>query len=186
MSIGAFTRITELPDRSEEYDARDLDTEGIWPHSTNARYGGVIFDGTGRVLLREPAGHFGRYVWTFAKGEPEPGESSTEAALREVLEETGCRPRIVGHLPAGFAGTSTGWVAYFYLMVEPTGLIDTDAVAASRETAAVTWANRDEAVLLIEKTPNADGRARDLRILDSAYCELTRLLADLTSSRRPS
>ena len=52
-------------------------------------YGGVLINDAGHVLLREPANHYGGYVWTFAKGNPDPGESAEEAALREVLEETG-------------------------------------------------------------------------------------------------
>src|SRR5437879_10429948 len=54
-----------------------------------AAYGGVIFDDKGRVLLREPTGHYDRYVWTFSKGRPEPGESPEDTAIRETREETG-------------------------------------------------------------------------------------------------
>ena len=51
-------------------------------------YGGVLIDPSGRVLLREPTGHFGGYAWTYAKGRPDPGESPSDAALREGRERT--------------------------------------------------------------------------------------------------
>ena len=62
-------------------------------------YGVVIFNAKGQVLLREPSGHFGGYVWTFAKGRPDAGESPAETAVREAFEETGYRiaaPRKLG------------------------------------------------------------------------------------------
>jgi len=50
----------------------------------------------GQVLLIATAG--GRR-WQIPKGHLEPGESLEQAAVREVLEETGVRGRIVGTLP---------------------------------------------------------------------------------------
>ncbi len=55
--------------------------------SKELHYGGVVFDTEGRVLLREPSGHYGGYVWTFPKGGPEGSEMPEETALRETLEE---------------------------------------------------------------------------------------------------
>ena len=51
-------------------------------------FGGVLVCEDGKILLREPKSHYGGYVWTFPKGGAEAGESATEAALREVQEET--------------------------------------------------------------------------------------------------
>jgi 8-oxo-dGTP diphosphatase len=56
--------------------------------------GGVVVRG-GEVALV----HRQRYDdWTLPKGKLEPGESSDEAALREVEEETGLRCRLVREL----------------------------------------------------------------------------------------
>lgn len=59
--------------------------------------GGVPFrmsaTGPQLVMCRSFAGH-----WVLPKGRPESGESSEEAARREVLEETGLSTRIVCHL----------------------------------------------------------------------------------------
>lgn len=47
--------------------------------------GGVVFDPSGRVLLLQHVSG----EWVFPKGHLEAGESSLEAALREVAEEAG-------------------------------------------------------------------------------------------------
>jgi 8-oxo-dGTP diphosphatase len=129
-----------------------------------AAYGGVVFDSDGRVLLREPTGHYGQYIWTFPKGKGDPGESPEQAALREVLEETGCQARIVAPIPGDFVGDTS--VNRYFLMMEmipgaPFGSPDS-------ETAQVRWATQEEAKDLIGLTPNVKGRARDLAILDTA------------------
>ncbi|RMH70111.1 MAG: NUDIX hydrolase [Bacteroidetes bacterium] len=55
--------------------------------------GGVVLDGHRALLIRTRT-RGGRTVWTFPKGRIEPGEERQEAALREVLEETGYACRI--------------------------------------------------------------------------------------------
>lgn len=60
--------------------------------------GGVVLrDGT--VLLIRTRDLKGRTVWTFPKGKLDKGETSEQAAVREVEEETGWRCRIEGELP---------------------------------------------------------------------------------------
>jgi 8-oxo-dGTP pyrophosphatase MutT (NUDIX family) len=57
--------------------------------------GGVVLR-NGRVAVV----HRPRYDdWSLPKGKLDPGESSEEAALREVEEETGLRCRLVRELP---------------------------------------------------------------------------------------
>lgn len=53
--------------------------------------GGLVFDEQGRVLLIRARDLRGQPVWTLPKGALAPGESSADAALREVREETGYR-----------------------------------------------------------------------------------------------
>ena len=130
----------------------------------NAAYGGVVFDSAGRVLLREPANHFGGYVWTFPKGKPDKCETPEQAALREVLEETGCKARILAPIPGDFAGDTT--TNHYFLMAEanpgePLGGHDW-------ETSQVRWATFEEAGHLIGMTPNAKGKLRDLKVLAAA------------------
>jgi 8-oxo-dGTP diphosphatase len=124
-------------------------------------YGGVIFDDLGRVLLRQPKGEFDGYVWTFPKGRPSSGETPEEAALREVLEETGVEAKIIGNVGGSFEGGTT--VNTYYLMVP----VRTGA-SFDKETEAIRWASHEEAVKLIGKTRNFTGRERDLKVLEAA------------------
>ena len=57
--------------------------------------GGLVFDDEGRVLLIRARDLRNQPVWTLPKGALKPGESSIEAALREVQEETGYRCELV-------------------------------------------------------------------------------------------
>ncbi len=125
-------------------------------------YGGVMIDLAGRVLLREPAGHWNGHVWTFAKGGPEPGESPEETAMREVLEETGFRARIVQKIPGSFDGSTTSNEYFLMLPLEDTQNFDW-------ETLAVRWAFKEEARQLILLTTRPKRRARDLRLLEAAF-----------------
>lgn len=127
-----------------------------------AAWGGVLVDHQGRVLLREPAGHYDGYVWTFAKGRQDSGETPEQTALREVLEETGYPARIVASLPGLHAGGTT--VTGYFLML-PAG---EPGAFGPAETAAIRWVDFDEAAALIARTRNATGRARDLAVLAAA------------------
>lgn len=124
-------------------------------------YGGVLVDAEGRVLLREPKGHYGGYVWTFAKGCPDKGESPEQAALREVLEETGYRARIIGALPGTFAG-DTSTTAFF--LMEPVG----SQRRFAEETANTCWVTFAEASALVALSKTLKGRKRDQSVLEAA------------------
>lgn len=128
-------------------------------------YGGVLLNADGKLLLREPANHFGGYVWTLPKGRPDPGETPRITALREVLEETGYAARILAPIPTLFGGTTS--TTAFYLMA-PVG----EPGPFHFETAAIRWVDPDEARLLIGKTTTPTGRQRDLAVLDAALALL--------------
>jgi len=124
--------------------------------------GGVLINDVGRVLLRKPTGLHKTRVWTFAKGKPLDGETSEQTALREVLEETGVRARIIRRL--SFPPEELTTQDEFYLMtpLEETGKFD-------GETEAIVWATRDEAGELISMTEDQERRVRDLKILRIAF-----------------
>ncbi len=128
-------------------------------------YGGVVIDPSGRVLLREPTGHYNGQVWTFAKGGPNPGETPEQTSLREVLEETGIRACIVRKIPGTFDGSTTSNEFYLMSPLEDTGRFDW-------ETLAVRWVTREEAKQMISLTEGRKRRARDLAILEAAYAAL--------------
>lgn len=155
-------------DLSAEYLQRDLHTEGVWEVAAKARYGLVVFDGFGQVLLRKPAGHFDGYHWTFSKGNPDDGEHPVDTATRETFEETGRRPVIIGHMSEGFGGTGTGSKNFYYLAYDDAGPVDPRATEENAETALVRWVVPTEARELIGQSTNVPGRKRDLQTLDAA------------------
>ena len=134
-------------------------------------YGGVLFDARGRTLLREPSDHFGGYVWTFAKGKPDAGESPEQTALREVREETGYTCRVIGAIPKAFAGSTQTTTAFF--LMEPVGA----QAEFGRETAQTQWLNFEDARTQIGLTTVAAGVERDLLVLDAAFAAMAELKA---------
>ncbi len=58
-----------------------------------ASAGGVVLFGNAVLLLRKFNGD-----WVLPKGKIEKGEDKTEAALREVLEETGVKAEVIKYL----------------------------------------------------------------------------------------
>lgn len=127
--------------------------------SSQQAYGGVLVQGD-QILLREPANHYDGYVWTYAKGRLDPGETPEQCALREVLEETGYEASIVGKVPGSFAGGTTD--NQFFLM-RPEG----QPGQFHWETQSVRWVPLQEAHEWIGKTTNPTGVKRDLAVLEA-------------------
>lgn len=151
-------------------DLRGLERDHLKPRATSrfqerdtrpVSYGGVVFDDQGKVLLREPRGHFGGYVWTFPKGRSDPGESAEQTALREVREETGIEAGILAPIPGNFRGSTTD-NTYFLMAFKAV------ADKPDRETASICWVTTDEAAQRISQTIIETGRARDLAVLKTA------------------
>lgn len=59
----------------------------------------MVLDERGRVLLIRARDLRNRPVWTLPKGTLAPGETSADAALREVREETGYQCELLRELP---------------------------------------------------------------------------------------
>jgi len=82
----------------------------------------------------------GRLLWSLPKGHIESGETSEDAAVREVAEETGIRGRVVATL-----GTINFWfviedrrvhkTVHHYLLVAESGLLSADDI----EVSEVAW-----------------------------------------------
>lgn len=137
---------------------------GVWEilqEAEDLRYGGVVLNERGEVLLFEPAGHYGGYVWTFPKGTPEPGETPEQTAVREVREETGVTAEVIGRLPRAYPGTTSSTV---YFLMKAKG----QPGARDGEAKAVKWVALEGAAKLINRTKTAVGRRRDLEVLEDA------------------
>lgn len=66
--------------------------------------GGLVYDPSGRLLLVQRANDPGRGRWSVPGGRVEPGETDTEALVREMAEETGLvvvPGRLVGQVIRG-------------------------------------------------------------------------------------
>ncbi|MCX7166644.1 MAG: NUDIX domain-containing protein [Rhodocyclales bacterium] len=143
---------------------------GQWTIPNANAYGGVLISPDRKVLVREPKGHFGGYVWTWPKGTPDDGETPAQTALREVLEETGVRGRIVGVLPVAYRGSGESTSA-FYLMVAE----GESGKFKKSETVQIRWVSFAEAAELFKLNHHPEGRSRDRKILDDAYVLLNQI-----------
>jgi 8-oxo-dGTP pyrophosphatase MutT (NUDIX family) len=133
------------------------------PAGMAAAYGGVVIsEDHQQVLLREPHNHFGGYVWTFAKGRPNRGETPWTCAEREIREELGCTVRDAVPIPGWYPGDTTS--TQYYLCTHAGTARSPDQA----ETASVRWATWEEAHALVSLTRSANGRKRDLAVLAAA------------------
>jgi 8-oxo-dGTP pyrophosphatase MutT (NUDIX family) len=114
----------------------------------------VVEAAGGVVRRRSPAGeeevaliHRPRYDdWSLPKGKLEPGESGEEAALREVVEETGFRCRLAGPLPPVTYTDAKGRPkrVRYWLMEPLEGRFE-----PGHEADELRWCKTDEAVALL-------------------------------------
>ena len=138
-------------------------------------YGGIVMNEKGEVLMRSPSDkNFGN-EWTFAKGAAEHGENDREAALREVLEETGMQCRIASEIPGHYNANAKN-TKYFLMEVEDedkwSGKLD--------ETSEVKWMSPDKAEKALtdphedkDWTKDEEAAERDLHALRAGVREHT-------------
>ncbi|MDD5147447.1 MAG: NUDIX domain-containing protein [Candidatus Daviesbacteria bacterium] len=69
--------------------------------------GGIVFNNKGQVLVTQ---HSQNKHWSFPKGLIDPGQTSEEAAIREVKEEGGVKAEIIGKV---------GYSKYVYTLKGP-------------------------------------------------------------------
>ena len=130
-------------------------------------FGGVIINEKGQILLRKPKNHFGGYEWSFAKGGAKEGDNPHDAALREVLEETGLKCEIAGEIPGHFQSDVNN--KYFLMKVVGGDIKDFE----TDETSDAQWFSPEEAESNIKLTgaKNPRGMKRDLAVLQGAFHE---------------
>jgi 8-oxo-dGTP pyrophosphatase MutT (NUDIX family) len=131
------------------------------PKPKSKSYGTVTVDDKGRVLMRKVAGGFGGAVWTFPKGGIDKGETPEDTAIRETLEETGWDVEVEAEIPGAFEGTTSVTRYFLAYPLEQVGEHDD-------ETEEVRWVAPKVAAKLIQESPSATVRHRDLSVLVAA------------------
>lgn len=122
--------------------------------STDARpthAGGMVYQRTGgeiEYLLVRPKRALAE--WVLPKGHIEPGESSRDAAGREVLEETGVKARLIAPLGIVEFETRGKTVRVQYFLME---FMSRGNAAEERET---RWATYDKALTLLTHEQNRE------------------------------
>lgn len=106
--------------------------------------GGLLTRGTGTTLEVAVVRRSRHDDWVLPKGHPEAGEDLRTAALREVLEETGCGGRILRILPplAYLVGEQPKLVVFFEMACEQQG-----GALDPAEVAEVRWLPPAEAAV---------------------------------------
>lgn len=104
--------------------------------------GGIVHNAKGQILMI-----FRLKVWDFPKGKVENGESNEEAAVREVLEETGVKARITNPVPLSIFHT---YDTYGPKMVKETLWYEMEAVSGSvtpqteEQISQVVWVDKEK------------------------------------------
>ncbi len=81
--------------------------------------------------------------WTLPKGHVDPGETLEAAALREVLEETGCKAEIIEIVqPISYLVKGQPKIVVFYRMK----LIERGELLPNEEVAEVRWVRPQDAI----------------------------------------
>lgn len=111
-----------------------------YPDYPRVGVGAVVFHG-GRVLLVKRGRPPGVGRWSLPGGLVELGETTAEAACREVAEECGIAVRV-----AGVAGVvdrvirdERGRIQYHYVLVDYLAYAESDAICAGTDAADVCW-----------------------------------------------
>lgn len=103
-SLHTFAMVQPGPSRPPRTFAQRsaaADDPSRWPVRKATSAGGVALRDTDEgplVAMIRVRSSRGRQIWALPKGGLEPGETAEDAAVREVLEETGLQAQIVGHL----------------------------------------------------------------------------------------
>ena len=108
--------------------------------------GAIVIDGRHRILLVRRANPPARGMWSIPGGRVEPGESSEDAVVRELLEETGLHGTVVrevGTVERDAPPGGTYIIRYFLV-----GVGDDESPVAADDAADVGWFTAAELSLL--------------------------------------
>jgi ADP-ribose pyrophosphatase YjhB (NUDIX family) len=107
--------------------------------------GGIVFDDDGRLLVIERGHAPSQGRWSVPGGRCEPGESPEQACVREVLEETGLRIRVVGHAGQVLRDAPGGQV---YVIDDFVAEVVGGSLLAASDAADARWVDAGELAAL--------------------------------------
>jgi 8-oxo-dGTP diphosphatase len=111
-----------------------------YPDAPRVGVGAVVFH-EGRVLLVRRGGQPSSGKWSLPGGLVELGETTAEAARREIAEECGCAIRLVG--VAGVVDRivrdAEGRVRYHYVLVDYLAYPESAVITAGSDAAEACW-----------------------------------------------
>jgi 8-oxo-dGTP diphosphatase len=109
----------------------------------------VILRKTDKGNLKVLVAHRPQYDdWSFPKGKADKGESSAETAVREILEETGLRCRIVAPLTTTRYRVGSGMKEVEWFVMRP--LPDSPGFKKNNEVDKIKWMGRKAARKLLD------------------------------------
>lgn len=141
-------------------DAAFLSGQAIAPRAEPVAGVSILLHGDGKVLLvkRGKAPYAG--AWSLPGGRVEPGESLTEAALRELREETGLQAELSGPVETFETGRAADHPGY--LLSVFVGPCPPDAKPVAGDDAAAVSVTALDALDRLEMTPGTAARIRRL------------------------
>jgi 8-oxo-dGTP pyrophosphatase MutT (NUDIX family) len=117
--------------------------------------GGVVVK-DGKVLMIRTTNLSGEEVWTFPKGHIEKGETSKEAAIREVAEETGYVCEIKDYIDEVKYLFKRGEKLVIKTVKWFTMEITGETGKEAEEVDEIKWASPDEAVAVLSYKTDLD------------------------------
>lgn len=111
----------------------------------------IVFNSKGQMLIQQRAGDRNSYpnMWDFSVGgSVEAGETSSQGAERELLEELGIKYNISGTLPSFSINFEQGFDDFYIINYN---IKAEDIVFQKEEVQAVKWAERDEIISMIQR-----------------------------------
>ena len=115
-----------------------------YPEAPRVGVGAVVLQ-EGQVLLVRRGGQPSSGRWSLPGGLVELGETTAEAARREIAEECGCMIRLVG--VAGVVDRivhdAEGRVRYHYVLVDYLAYPESAAITAGSDAAEACWVEVD-------------------------------------------
>ena len=109
----------------------------------------IIFNSEGKMLIQQRAADRNSYpnMWDFSVGgSVEAGETSSQGAERELLEELGLKVKLLGTLPSFSVNFEQGFDDFYIINYD---INAEDIIFQKEEVQAVKWAGKDEIISMI-------------------------------------